>query len=302
MTDGFRGPSNIIKNFHAGEGLRCHNRTMLASSVRPPAVAGRFYPQDRVELERELSRCLGEGTSSEITFASALGCVVPHAGYVYSGSVAGAVYRRLPKRSRFLILGPNHFGRGEPLALVSEGIWQTPLGPATIDRELAQGLRQRLPYLAEDSVAHTAEHSLEVQIPFLQRLAPRFTFVPIAIAVGHYAALENLGHDLAQALTNLDDRPLIIASSDMNHYEPDSITRTKDREAIEQILSLNPRGLYDVIHRRNISMCGYGPVIALLTAARDLGAQKATLVQYATSADASGDRSAVVGYAGIVVE
>jgi AmmeMemoRadiSam system protein B len=271
-------------------------------AARPPAVAGRFYPGDRRALERELDRCLRQETPSEPAFARALGCVVPHAGYVYSGAVAGAVYRRLPQRARFLILGPNHFGRGEPLALMSEGVWLTPLGRATIDRELARALRRHAPLLADDPVAHAAEHSLEVQIPFLQRLYPAFIFVPIAIGVVHYAALEALGHGVAQSISGLKDRPLIVASSDMNHYEPDALTRAKDHEAIEQILALDPQGLWDVIHRRDISMCGYGPVVAMLTAVRDLGARQATLVRYATSADASGDTSAVVGYAGIVVE
>ncbi len=275
---------------------------MCATAVRSPAVAGRFYPGERRALEREVDRCLGAPIQPSASFPDALGCVVPHAGYMYSGHVAGAVYRRLPARQRFLILGPNHFGRGEPLALMSEGQWLTPLGPASLDATFALALQQHLPSLADDAVAHAAEHSLEVQIPFLQRVMPPFTFVPVAIGVSDFPSLEALGHAIAQALAATHERPLIVASSDMNHYEPDAITRVKDHEAIEQILALDPLGLYDVIHRRDISMCGYGPVVAMLTAARELGARRATLIHYATSADTSGDRSAVVGYAGIIIE
>ncbi len=275
---------------------------MSAPAARRPAVEGRFYPDERRALERELDRCLGPEPAPEEILGRAIGCVVPHAGYVYSGKVAGAVYRRLPERSRFLILGPNHFGRGEPLAITSEGEWITPLGSVAIDRELARALRHAFPLLVDDAVAHADEHSLEVQLPFLQRRASSFSFVPIAIGAGHYATLEALGHGVAQAIASSKDRPLIVASSDMNHYESDRITRAKDQEAIDQILALSPPGLYDVVHRRNISMCGYGPVVAMLTAARELGAERATLIEYATSADSSGDRSNVVGYAGIIVE
>ena len=153
----------------------------------------------------------------------------------------------------------------------------------------------------DDADAHAEEHSLEVQLPFLQREVKDFSFVPIAIGVSGYAPLESLGRALAKVLADTPSRPLVVASSDMNHYEPDSITRVKDRKAIDRMLELDPQGLYEVLRREDISMCGYGPAIAMLTAARELGARHAELVKYATSADASGDRSAVVGYAGIIV-
>ena len=265
-------------------------------------MAGKFYPGEARALECEVDRCLGSDLLPVDKFVQAIGCVVPHAGYVYSGGVAGAVYRVLPQRSRYVIMGPNHFGRGEPLAIVTQGEWSTPLGTATIDPRLSQALQRWLPLLVNDALAHAGEHSLEVQLPFLQRSIRSFSFVPIAVGVGHYAALESLGHAVAKAIAEAQDRPLIIASSDLNHYEPDSVTRFKDREAIEQILALDPRGLYDVVHRRNISMCGYGPVVAMLVAARDLGARRAQLMKYATSAETSGDTTSVVGYAGIVVD
>jgi MEMO1 family protein len=269
--------------------------------VRRPAVAGRFYPADAETLRRDLDAFAGPEPPAGAMNEYAIGCLVPHAGYMYSGAVAGAVYRRLPARSCYVILGPNHFGRGEPLAIMSAGEWLTPLGPATIDAGLAHALHHAFPLLADDSSAHASEHSLEVQVPFLQRLRAKFTFVPIAIGASRFAALESLGHGLAQTLAARADRPLIIASSDMNHYEPDAITRVKDHKAIERILALDPQGLYDVLHREDISMCGYGPAVAMLTAAKDLGATGGDLVKYATSADTSGDASAVVGYAGIII-
>jgi hypothetical protein len=273
---------------------------MPSMTVRMPAVAGRFYPGRADSLVRELEKHTGDPAKAE-RLESALGCVVPHAGYMYSGHVAGAVYRRLPRFSSYLILCPNHTGRGAPLAIMSSGAWRTPLGDAPIDAELAQAVRRACHLVMEDSAAHADEHSLEVQLPFLQHLEKDFRFVPIAIGTGGYASLEALGHGLAQAAREASQPFLIVASSDMNHYEPDAITRVKDRKAIERILELDPKGLYDVIRREEISMCGYGPTIAMLTAARELGATRAELVKYATSADTSGDRSAVVGYAGIIV-
>jgi AmmeMemoRadiSam system protein B len=232
---------------------------------------------------------------------SAIGCVVPHAGYMYSGPVAGAVFQRLPARATYIILCPNHTGRGVPLAIMSKGEWLTPLGAVAIDSALAATLRQSCHLLMEDAKAHEDEHSIEVQLPFLQRVVGAFSFVPIAIGVSRYAALDALGHGLAHALKTSAGPVLIIASSDMNHYEPDDVTRIKDRKAIDQILALDPAGLYDVVRKEDISMCGYGPAVAMLTAAKDLGATRAELVRYATSADSSGDRSAVVGYAGLVI-
>jgi len=274
---------------------------MPVPAVRHPAVAGRFYPARPETLTRQLDEYLAPKAQASERNEAALGCVVPHAGYMYSGHVAGAVYRQLPARGSYLIFCPNHTGRGAPLAMMSSGEWLTPLGPVAVDCALAQTLRHSCHLLMEDADAHEDEHSLEVQLPFLQRAVGGFSFVPIAIGVGGYSTLETLGHSIAQALKRLERPVMMIASSDMNHYEPDSITRLKDRKAIDKILALDPSGLYDVLRREDISMCGYGPTIAMLTAAKDLGAQKAELVKYATSADTSGDRSAVVGYAGIIV-
>jgi hypothetical protein len=220
---------------------------------------------------------------------------------MYSGHVAGALYRRLELPRRYVILCPNHTGRGEPLAIMTEGAWHTPLGDAAIDGDLAEQLKLHMPLLSEDSEAHRVEHALEVQLPFLQVLAPGFQFVPITVGTSNFEALTALGVVIGNALANQQEPFLLIASSDMNHYESDETTRVKDRRAIDQLLALEPRGLYDVVHQENISMCGYGPAVVMLTAARKLGATRAKLIRYATSGDVSGEKDMVVGYAGIAV-
>jgi AmmeMemoRadiSam system protein B len=157
------------------------------------------------------------------------------------------------------------------------------------------------PALSEDSDAHRAEHAIEVQLPFLQAKRAQFSFVPIAIGTRQYEALEGLGRAIGEVVASRRERILVLASSDMNHYESDKVTRVKDHKAIDRVLALDPRGLYDVVTTGNISMCGYGPTVAMLTAAKHLGAAKAELIEYATSGDVSGDRHMVVGYAGMVV-
>jgi len=184
---------------------------------------------------------------------------------------------------------------------MSEGIWETPLGPVPIASDFAADLKQRCPLLHEDSAAHRSEHAAEVELPFLQIRQPKLSFVPIALGTGQFEALDQLGIALAEAVTAHGKPVLIIASSDMNHYESDAITRIKDQSAIEPILQLDARALHHVVTQQHVSMCGFGPAIAMLTAAKRLGATSAELVKYATSGDISGDRDRVVGYAGIVV-
>lgn len=265
-------------------------------AVRHPAVAGRFYPGDRAVLLKEVESYLTPAPAKP-----ALGCVTPHAGYIYSGPVAGAVFSNVEVPPRCVVLCPNHTGRGKPLAIMSEGAWQTPLGTVAIDSALANKLRAQFPLLNEDRVAHREEHAIEVQLPFLQKRQSQFTFVPIALGTAKFEPLEALGEALAAVVKTENQPVLIVASSDMNHYESDPITRIKDHKAIEQMLALDPRGLYDVVMREQISMCGFGPAVAMLTAANRLGATTAELIKYATSGDVSGDRDMVVGYAGIVV-
>lgn len=272
---------------------------MANSVLRLPAVAGRFYPADPTELSRQIAAF---APSTDESTGRAIACVVPHAGYRYSGHVAGAVYARLKLPRRFLLLGPRHFPRGKNRAILSHGAWQTPLGCAEIDSELAHELTRAYPDLCEDDVAHQTEHALEVQLPFLQTLAGDFRFVPIALGITDYAQLESLGRAMAEVLRRQSDPVLMIASSDMNHYESDEVTRRKDRLALERLLELDAQGLFDTVRREGISMCGFAPVVSVLTAARLLGATRATLERYATSGDINGDREEVVGYAGVIVE
>jgi len=268
--------------------------------IRLPAVAGRFYPDDPKRLSADVDSFLAGGSEDKKIRARA--CLVPHAGYIYSGSVAGEVYRRVEIPRRVILLGPRHFPRGSPLAILSDGAWQTPLGMAPIDHLLAEKVVHAFPLLREDPVAHSAEHSLEVQLPFLQRVAPAFAFVPIVIGPAKWEPLEALGHALAAVIAGEREPVLLIASSDMNHYESDAVTRAKDRKAIEQILALDARKLFDTVLEENISMCGYAAAVAVLIAARELGASRGELIRYATSGEINGDMENVVGYAGMVVE
>jgi AmmeMemoRadiSam system protein B len=269
----------------------------MAVITRQPAVAGQFYPGGADELRKDVENYV----AIEAEKVRALGAVIPHAGYMYSGHVAGSVYARLDLPKRFIILCPNHTGKGEPLAIMSRGAWSTPLGDAAIDEELADALKKAFPLIKEDDEAHRSEHALEVQLPFLQVLRPDFEFVPITVGTSQFEVLSALGVSMARALKGIVSDAMIIASSDMNHYESDEATRVKDRRAIDQVLELDPRGLYDTVQKHKISMCGYGPTVAMLTATKLLGAKSAELVKYATSGDVSGDRDWVVGYAGMLV-
>ena len=272
---------------------------MTATPVRHPAVAGRFYPADPATLRKEVRTCLSQLPKQ--TPVRALGCIAPHAGYMYSGHVAGAVFAALEIPKLCVVLCPNHTGLGRALSIMIRGLWETPLGPVIIDEDFATALLHYCPLLHEDSDAHRLEHAAEVELPFLQMRQPKLGFVPIAIGTGNFEALEQLGLALARVITLRSEPILIVASSDMNHYESDAITRVKDQSAIEPILALDARALYDVVTQQNISMCGFGPAVAMLTAAKKLGATSAELVKYATSGDVSGDRDLVVGYAGVIV-
>jgi MEMO1 family protein len=275
----------------------CLQELAALATLRHPAVAGRFYPGDCDTLLESLQSYMSPRGDPK----PALGCVAPHAGYVYSGPVAGAVYADIDVPRRCVVLCPNHTGRGRPLAVMSSGAWETPLGPVQIDSALAETLKQQFPLLSEDSDAHRGEHAVEVQLPFLQQRRQHFSFVPIAIGTGNFDTLEKLGEVLGEVLQAQEEPTLIVASSDMNHYESDGLTRIKDHKAIERILALDGKGLYEVVMKEDISMCGFGPTIAMLTAAKRLGATSAKLIKYATSGDVSGDRDMVVGYAGVVV-
>jgi MEMO1 family protein len=265
--------------------------------LRLPAVSGRFYPSNPLELTALVGKYTNAPAHSPPIPVRA--CLVPHAGYAYSGHVTGAVLARIALPKIIIILGVRHHPGGEPVAILSSGAWRTPLGDAAIDEPLAAALREACPMLREDSVAHSAEHSLEVQLPFLQVLVPEFTFVPIALGTVHFEKLVSAGEAIARVLAGRED-VLLLTTSDLNHYEDDATTRVKDRKAIDQLLALDPRALYDTCRNERISMCGLGPAVAMLTALNALGVGRADLVKYATSADVSGDRAAVVGYAGMI--
>jgi AmmeMemoRadiSam system protein B len=275
--------------------------------IRPPLVAGRFYPARKEPLLRDLEEYCTPATSSGSALGSpreanvrAAACLVPHAGYVYSGGVAGAVYAALDLPRRFVILAPDHFGRGGDFGLHPATAWETPLGRANLDTDLASRLMEAFPDCQIDEAGH-AEHSLEVQLPFLQYLQQEFTFVPIAIGTSDSAKLIAFGEALATLIAEEQEPVMIVASSDMNHYESDSITRRKDQAAIDAMLALDVVRLREVLRRERNSMCGHGPAVAAITAARRLGSREARLVRYATSGDAPhADRDRVVGYAGMV--
>ena len=266
--------------------------------LRLPAVAGQFYPADPRELTRLIRKFSADNPATRKTRVRA--CLVPHAGYIYSGSVAGAVFARVILPKQVVVLGVRHSPMGEDLAILSEGAWRTPLGDAPVDESLAQKVKAACPSLREDGVAHSREHSLEVEIPFLQILDPDFSFVPVAVGTLRFEELQDLGNGLARVLKESQEDILIVTSSDMNHYEPDDVTRIKDAKAIDYMKAVDAKGLFEVCRKEKISMCGLGPAVAMLTAMKELGVQCGEVVRYATSGDVNGDRDAVVGYAGMI--
>ncbi len=231
-----------------------------------------------------------------------IGLISPHAGYVYSGPVAGAVISRIKFKDTFVIMGPNHTGNGKPLSIMTEGSWKTPLGDVEIDAELGKKILAVSRHLEEDFHAHQYEHSIEVQLPFLQYFKPAIKIVPIVLGHAGSSIYKEIGREIAAAFKDLDRTAVIIASSDMTHYESQESARRKDNKAIEAITAMDEDELMRRIQKYDISMCGFAPAVSLLSAARELGASNAELVKYQTSGDITGDYSSVVGYAGIIVK
>jgi len=260
-----------------------------------PAVSGQFYPGTAAGLSRALLELTREGKARE----PAIGVVAPHAGYVYSGAVAGEVFSSIQVPGRAVIFCPNHTGIGEDAAIVSHGAWRMPWGDVPIDEELAARLETACPLLREDASAHSREHAVEVQIPFLHRFRPDVRIVPVALGRLSLEECRDLGEGVADAIAGDAERPLLVASSDMSHYVPDAVARTKDRKAIDRMLALDPEGLYRTVRSERISMCGVLPATVVLFAARRLGATSARLIRYATSGDVSREFDQVVGYAGL---
>ncbi len=266
--------------------------------IRLPVAAGSFYPASAKQLEAMIGKMVDEKVEKQ----EVIGLVSPHAGYIYSGPVAGAVISRINFKDTFIIMGPNHTGVGKPFSIMTEGTWRTPLGDVEIDAELGKRILSTSRYLQEDHLAHQYEHSIEVQLPFLQYFQPDVRIVPIVLAHGSGTIYRELGREIAAAVTGLGRAVVIIASSDMTHYEPQEMARKKDTQAIEAILDLDGDELLRRVEELNISMCGYAPTASLIAAAKELGARGAELVRYQTSGDTSGDYSSVVGYAGIIIK
>lgn len=264
--------------------------------MRAPAVSGQFYPRNKNDLNREISRCFDGVQAGE---KPVLGAVVPHAGYIYSGNTAAHVYSMLPEADTFVLLGPNHTGFGSGVSVSGEK-WSTPLGEVGSDIEFIKALPRRI--IDTDETAHKYEHSIEVQLPFLQRLFSDFKIVPVCMGMQDEETALDVGMELAEAVRKVNKKVVIIASSDFSHYKPDKVAREDDAYFIRSILDLDIPGFYRKLYERNASVCGYGPIAAMLTASKALGAKKGTLVKYSTSGDITGDLAAVVGYAGIIVE
>jgi AmmeMemoRadiSam system protein B len=266
--------------------------------IRQPAVADRFYPGSKDDLTRTVRELLPSRPGE--TRTKAIAVVSPHAGYVYSGAVAAETLSAIQIPRKVVILGLNHHGRGAPVAL-SQATWDMPMGQVPVDNILSELLLAGDSPLVQDDVAHRFEHSVEVQVPFLQALRPDLTIVPIVLSHVSYQICEDIGATLAKAIQTDSEEILIVASSDMTHYESRESATLKDKQALNQIEQLNPQGLYDVVHARRISMCGVIPVTVALIAAKALGATSATVVRYTDSGEVSGDTGQVVGYAGVVI-
>lgn len=265
---------------------------------RMPAVAGQFYPDEANSLRNMVKEFMD--TAGEPR--PAIGLMVPHAGYVFSGSFAGQTFASAEIPAKVVMLGPNHTGYGQSLSLFASGSWVTPLGEVPVARELAARILQIYPRLSADDLAHRFEHSLEVQLPFIQVRAPAAEIVPICLAPVPLEELLALGSALGRMLAGFPERVLLVASSDMTHYEPGQAARKKDQLALERVCALDAEGLYRTVSQQQISMCGVAPTVVMLAAARQLGASKGTVICYGNSGDVTGDQSEVVGYAGVLVE
>jgi AmmeMemoRadiSam system protein B len=264
---------------------------------RQAAVAGQFYSGSPAQLKSELAKLVPvTGDKKKVT-----GIIAPHAGFMYSGAVAGKLYAAIEIPSRVLILGPNHRGMGAPAALHPAGEWLTPLGPVPVDACLNDLLLQHVPYVQSDPVAHQHEHSLEVQLPFLRLLRPDVAISAICLGQGDFGAVRAIGEGIAAAIRASDDDVLIVASSDMTHYESAESAKRKDQLALDRVLAFDPEGLLDVCRSERITMCGVVPSAIMIVAARALGATRSELNAYATSGDVTGDSRQVVGYAAVTV-
>ncbi len=270
--------------------------------IRQAAVAGQFYSGGMKALTEEVQSHM----ESEAEKSDALGIICPHAGLMYSGDVAGAVYSRINPADTFIILGPNHYGVGADFSIMTDGVWVNPLGEVRVDSLLAKEIFKHTPHLEEDPFAQQREHSLEVQVPFMQHLSEDFQIVPVSVR--HYAPDDGflkvcveIGESVADVISKVDAKVTLVASTDLTHYEKQEVAEENDRAALDAITVLDPEKLFREVRDRGISMCGYAPVAVVLAACKSLGARKGELVKYMTSGDTTGDYSSVVGYGGVII-
>jgi AmmeMemoRadiSam system protein B len=266
--------------------------------IRHPAVAGQFYPGDEATLTQSVSELCSPVVVEK---QKALAVISPHAGYVYSGPVAGETFSRVVIPEDVIILGPNHHGYGARVALMEKGSWEMPMGEVPINEELAAEISLASNIVHKDASAHRHEHSLEVQVPFLQFFQKNLSITPLVISHMPFEDCAEVGRDIARAIVNYGKPVLIVASTDMTHYESREAAAAKDQSALERILLLDELGLYETVIGKRISMCGIIPTTIAIVAAKVLGAKKVDLVRYTDSGEASGDTRQVVGYAGLII-
>jgi len=266
--------------------------------VRRAVVAGQFYNGIEESLREQVRKYIDEKAKKE----EVIGALAPHAGFMYSGQVAGAVYSRIIFPETFVILGPNHTGAGHPSAIMAKGSWQTPLGEVEIDSDLASKILANSKSLKEDERAHSYEHSIEVQLPFLQYLGKDFKFVPLCLSHLDLETCRDIGKAIAKAIKEGEKKVVVIASSDLTHYEPQEEANRKDKIALDAVIKLDPEELISKVDELRISMCGVIPAAIMLMASKELGATKGELVKYMTSGDVIGDYRQVVGYGGVLVK
>ena len=266
--------------------------------MRQPAVADRFYPGSPEPLALTVNKLLaaGHNTGKQKAFA----VVSPHAGYVYSGALAAKTLNSVEIPETVIIIGPNHHGRGAPVAL-SMATWDMPMGKVPVDKEICDLILRHCPAIQIDELAHEFEHSLEVQIPFLQMLQEKLSIVPLVVSRISYLLCEEVADALAQAISTSARHILIVASSDMSHYEPRKSTEKKDRLALQCLEQLDPNTLYHTVIGSGISMCGVIPVVIALLTSKSLGANNYRLIGYTDSGYVSGDTAQVVSYAGVII-
>lgn len=271
-------------------------RTIQA--IRPPAVAGVFYPERAQSLGDLVDRLVGPHRNRHRVVAA----VVPHGGYLSSGTVAAEIYGRIDVPPVAVIVGPDHAGTGKPWSIVKKGSWETPLGCLPVDEKLAQSILRGAPDLQSDPHAHRDEHAVELQLPFLQRAGKIRSFVPMAVAGGDAAAAQQLGAGIAQAIRGFESGVLLIASAHMSNYEPKERSQAQDPGTIQRIVHLDEMGLLKRVEERSLSMCGAFATAVCLSAAKQLGASNGFLVAYSTGEDFFGEESPVSGYAGILIQ